>query len=343
MKKIISIFLLLLLLYPFRTQAVSIQNTAILGKDTATVGEEFSLSFHINFSGLQRDLTDSFGIATVTFELIFDDSVFEITSVSVNDWITDITQENGSTYIVSVVKEEASPYKCIDGILYCSDYSVTIRFLVNDTNKTSSTIEMGDILVGLLNVDYSEGLSDATVFLEGTSNQKKNITIQRKEQSNPTQPNPVSKPPKVDTPTKSDNNYLKSLQIENHNIKFLKTKNEYNISVDKEENQLIIHVEVDDDKATYQVFGADNLADNNYQVSIEVTAENGTKNTYILNVDVREKSGVVYERPKEKNEPPFVWKNSYTIIGIVAIIFIILVVVVIRIKDKKIDNELDQL
>ncbi len=62
-----------------------------------------------------------------------------------------------------------------------------------------------------------------------------------------------------------------------------------------------------------------------------------------MNVDVREKSGVVYERPKEKNKTSFVWKNSYTIIGIVAIIFIILVVIVIKIKDKKIDKELDQL
>lgn len=343
MKKIILIFLLLLLLYPLRTQAVTIQNSTISGKDKVTIGEEFSLIFGINFSGLQKNMSDSFGIAAVGFELILDDSVFQVTGVSVNDWATVVSPEDGFYSVESVVQEGSSPNKCIDGLLYCSNYSVTIHFKVNDTDQTSSTIQIGDMIVGLVNVDYAEGISDATTYIEGTSNQKKNITIQKKEQSNPTQSNPAPKPPKVDTPTKSDNNYLKSLQIENHNIKFLKTKNEYNISVDKEENQLMIHAEVDDDNATYQVFGADNLADNNYQVSIEVTAENGEKNTYILNVGVREESGVVYERPKEKNKSSFVWKKSYTVISGIIIALIVVIILIIKVKDKKIDKELDQL
>lgn len=105
----------------------------------------------------------------------------------------------------------------------------------------------------------------------------------------------------------------------------------------------MIHAEVDDDNATYQVFGADNLADNNYQVSIEVTAENGAKNTYILNVGVRKESGVVYERPKEENKSSFVWKKSYTVISGIIIALIIVIILIIKVKDKKIDKELDQL
>ncbi len=341
MKKLILIFCLL---FPLHIKAVSIQSTAILGTDKATVGEEFALSFHINFLGLQKDLTDSFGIAAVTFELIYDESAFEISSVSVGDWTTDIIEEDGSKYVVSAIKEGSSPYKCIDGRLYCSDYSVTIRFLVKDTDKTFSTIQMGDILIGLLNVDYVEGLSDATVFLEGTSDQNKNITIQKKEQLGSTQSKPTSKPTKEENPTKSSNNYLKKLEIDNHQIKFLKTKNEYNVIVGPDENQLSIHAETENNNASYQIIGADDLKQNQYRVTIEVIAENGEKNTYLLNVSVREASGVVYERQKNQNRPiSFVWKNIYTIVGIIAVIFIIFVIVIIKVKDRKIDQKLDEL
>ncbi len=363
MKKISAIFFLIILLFPFYIKAFtigngklgsglpSIQGSTISAPDKVMIGEEFSVTFNIQFSGLFKNMPDTFGLFTVAFGLQFDDSIFTITSVAINDWVTTVNSVGEGYLVQSLVNEKSSSNKCIDGILYCSNYFVTIEFKVNDTEQTTSNIQMGNMAVGLLNVDYAEGLSEATNIIEGISNQIKTITIIKEMPKVSEQPKVIeTEPPKepiksveqqeVEVLAKSDNNYLKTLTIENYKIDFSKTKKEYTIFVDKDVNQLAIHAEVEDSKANYHIMGADNLEQNNYQVQIEVIAENGDKNIYQLHVTPEQESGLLYESKKENS---FVWKNSYTIISVLIIIFSIIVAIIMKIKDKEMDKKLDEL
>ena len=76
-----------------------------------------------------------------------------------------------------------------------------------------------------------------------------------------------------ETKTK-DNVYLKSLEIEGYKIKFKKYYADYNIFIEDDINELNITALPDDENATVNIIGADNLKENEYKVKIEVISPN---------------------------------------------------------------------
>lgn len=358
-------FLLLILFIPFNVKAASIEYTWITGTNEKTAGEEFSLSFGIKVSGIQKGNWDSLGILAVSYELIFDDTVFTITDISSRIWNSEIYKEDGKYYVVSSISEN-DPYKnkCVDGISYCADYLVTISFYVLDTEQTSSVIKMGEVGVGLLgmidsNSTYTE---DDIVTITTMSNESQTIKIKKTESPKNDVPTSIvsdtkpeinnqeiiNKGQESNTIQKSNNKYLKSLQIENHKINFNKTKNNYDITVNKSVNELKLNIELEDSKATYKIIGADNLEKNNHQVLIEVTAENGEKNTYTINVKEKEET-IIQEENKSQNKKSkkFQLDKKYIIIGSVIggiILFLIIIIrIIIHRKDRKLERAIDEL
>ena len=100
MKKIMLIIITAMFLIPFDVKAASITGTQISGKNSVNIGESFSLSFHINYSGIQKTASDSPGIAGVIFELEFDDNIFSVTGVSNGDeWDTIVGKSDGKYYV----------------------------------------------------------------------------------------------------------------------------------------------------------------------------------------------------------------------------------------------------
>ena len=77
-------------------------------------------------------------------------------------------------------------------------------------------------------------------------------------------------------------NYLVDLEIENHDLSFSKQNNEYEIKIGNE-NKLNINPVLEDESATYEILGNENLK-NGSKVRINVIAKDGSKSTYILNI-----------------------------------------------------------
>ena len=367
-KNIVTIILLLLICIPIKVNAdeVAITNTWISGGNKVSPGEELTLSFFISFSGIQKGDPNSLGIAVIDYELIYDDTVFIVTDITSSNWISSGYKENEKYHILSMVGNE-DPYKnkCVDGILYCATYNVTIDFYVKDTDKTSTDIKMGNIVVGLLemidqNKEYTE---DDVVIITGISDASTTISIKEKEIIVDKEPSSIienSKPninnkiddiiknEEPDISYKSNNKYLSSLKIENYDIKFYKYIYNYEITVSSSVNKLNLIVEPADSKSKYKIIGADDLKKNNYKVLVEVTAENGDKNTYTINVKVEEdKETNITTSDDNKDEPKkhFKLEKKHIIIGsIIAGVILTLVIIIkfiVHIKDRKLERALD--
>lgn len=80
----------------------------------------------------------------------------------------------------------------------------------------------------------------------------------------------------------SSNNYITSLIIKNHAIDF--SSDVYKYTITTRDKKLNLSISLEDDKATYEVEGNKNLKDGS-KIVIKVTAENGDKREYILNIE----------------------------------------------------------
>ena len=147
---------------------------------------------------------------------------------------------------------------------------------------------------------------------------------------------------KEDTDTKFDkkNYHLKELKIDGYEIDFDKYKNIYSIEVPKDINSLDITATPEGSKAKVTITGADNLQENNYKVTIEVTSEEGESKTYIINVSqIKEET--------KKNENGFIITDDqielgkYILIGIAGVLLIIFIIV--KIRDLKVEKGIDKL
>lgn len=77
----------------------------------------------------------------------------------------------------------------------------------------------------------------------------------------------------------SNNNSIKSITIKNHSIDF--KSNVYKYTIKANEKELDLTITLDDENATYKIFGNENLK-NGSEIKIKVTAENGEEKTYTL-------------------------------------------------------------
>ena len=376
MKKVlISIYIIFLSLFTmlFKVEAysTSISGASIDGVNSITTGKTFYTSFRVKFSDLKKASTDTLGIWLVGYELEYDESVFliEETSNDGNVWDTIIYKEDGKVYVISEFSNDPFKNGCVDGVLYCADYLITIKFYVKDTDVTSSTIKMKQISAGAfpvsgdLNASY---LTDDMIELEYPNDVSQLINITKSTNTNAEKKEPESiisnSAPKVETPKaptsttttttnkekeKSNNKYLKSLSIENYEIDFSKETKTYNINIKEDVNKLNITAIPEDSNATVEIKGADNLKDNDYKISIKVKAENGEEDTYYITAKIKEnneKTEIKKEEVKEKKETFKLNKKTIIFISIGAslvIIGIIIFAIVNHINNKKLDKELD--
>ena len=144
---------------------------------------------------------------------------------------------------------------------------------------------------------------------------------------------------------------MKKLEIENYSIEFDRYKKDYGLVIDENINSLTIKVELEDDKATYEIIGADDLKANNYETKIIVTAENSKQRTYTIYSRFEDESAVneeiIIEDKEEEKESSFQLTQQQliiiTIIGGVLLIIIILIAIFIHKKNRKLEKVLNNL
>lgn len=142
---------------------------------------------------------------------------------------------------------------------------ITISAIQEDSKATISG-------VGELNLKYGENTFKIIVKAENGSTSTYIITINKKD-------------------TRSNNNYLSSLTISSGELKFNKSVNTYNVVVENKVDNITINAKTEDSKALLTGIGSKKL--NVYANSFEivVTAENGSKRSYKINVSRKDKDG----------------------------------------------------
>lgn len=369
MKKRLLFILMVLFLIPFiNINAASINRVDVSGTNSAKVGDKFSLTFHIGYSGIQKGSNNTMGVGGVLYNISFDDSVFLITNISSNGFDTQIGSSNGEYYIVSTINESNSNNKCTDEVLYCSDYEATITFYVKDTDKKSSGIKIsnGSAVLFQVGSDYDEedavvitSSSESTQLINITKSESvvveepksivsdsvsKNIVSNSENKISKVKQNTTIK--NVTTTKKNNsnpsNNYLASLRIKEHKINFDKEVLEYKIYIDDKVNTIDVEATSESETSTINIIGADDLKNNDYKVLVEVTAKDGSKKTYTINVE-RDKVQKV-----NKNEDDNVkFKIDKKIVRIIVILAIgvlvigIIYFVITHRQNKKLDKMLD--
>ena len=91
------------------------------------------------------------------------------------------------------------------------------------------------------------------------------------------------------TDNRSSNNYLSSLTVESQALSFNKDKTEYVISVNNNVSKINVSATAEDSKATISGTGSISLKVGLNTINIVVSAEDGTKKTYVLKVTRLEK------------------------------------------------------
>lgn len=385
MKRKFLILLLICLLIPFHVEAIDsvlVTGSNITGVGEAKVGNEIDLSFSINFSGVGDTGDHAFYIAGIEYDIECNQQVLLPTTFTHDAWNTQVAGNSGHYSVYAIYDgNDAFSTQCQDEI-FCNNINTTIRFYVKQTTDVVTMVKLNNIkiwYVDLAKVDENnleESIKNNMQQYSVSPNTYKSILINQTEETQlqeptsqigTTQTETPSAPPITEniqdkvapkitsTPSpsgnqvaeKSNNNFLSSLQVENYDLSFDKNKNNYEIQISKDINTFNVTASLEDGKATYNIIGADNLKENNYQVKIEVTAENGEKRTYtvLAKVEGSDTESTTTTKKKEKKKQKFkiILKKEHFIIGGVLIFILLIIFIIIKFKDRKIDKALKNL
>lgn len=349
MKKIIC-GLIFFFLLTFDVHAAKISQVVVSGDKEKKIGEEGSFQIDVQFSGITKGWDQTLGVWMVDIELKTDDSI-KLTGVSTPDFVSILTYDENEQkyYILSEVSDNANKDNlCAGGNLYCGNYTAKVNYVVKDTKKTNTVVDVIELEASLLDItENREYTLDDVILLPFPTVQKYKLSI-KQPVSNKNSNSTVVKP----SPTKSENKFLKSLEIENYPIEFDKQQTEYTITVDDDLKKLNIKAIPEDKKATYKIIGADNLVASKNIVRVEVTAEDKAKQTYYIRVkyNKKEKEPIIEKDSQENEEKPkeeepvnsnilkWIAIGAGIFVGIVLIIFIIS-----KINDRSIDKKLKSL
>ncbi len=361
MKKLFyCVFLGLLFLLPVSAKAdVAIKSTSLNGPLSVEEGSSFTMTVNVNVSGLSKFPNSSQGIASVLFVFGMDEDVFILESVSTEGFESVAQKVDGVYYILS---QPLQNNNCGSGILYCGDYKAELKFYVKNTALNSSVITLGEVAMGFIDVETYQTEDDIIVTLYDEYKPHSIMINHKKEPVVEVPPKTIveeqkEKPKVTEKPVvpekevqKSSNALLKSLTVENYDIKFDTYLLEYTLEVDETINSFSIKAETEDRKANYKIIGAEDLKANGNKVLIEVTAENGNKKTYIINVK-RKENKIKKEEPierveEQKKEEAKVNPRFLLYLGILfgGIVFLAIVgFIVSKIRNRKLNKMLDEL
>lgn len=254
---------------------------------------------------------------------------FHVSNTNLSSTTIKITEAAGGFIDLSGNLEEISDDDVITSE-YKTTYSKTIKIektgSVEETKTPTSSVEISkEPAPSVENIQ-----SKVTEEISNNSNTTQNNTKKEEKQETKEDTKNDSK--------KSKNTFLKTLNIKEYNIAFSKEKRNYDIYLDRSINSISVEAEVEDTKASLEIVGSDNLKDNGYKVLVNVKAEDGSVNTYTINVyDIK-------DRPKQtkKKKQSFYEKNKIKIIisGCVVVAFGLIILVLNFINNRKIDKAL---
>lgn len=160
----------------------------------------------------------------------------------------------------------------------------TLKFKAKAAGTGKFTINNAE--VWLLDEEHiNPSISNATVTVESNSNSSSN-------NSNKSSNNTSNK---TEDKKKSANNYLSKLEVDGYKISpsFNKNTTKYNISVPNDVSKVKISAKAEDSDASISGTGEHEVKEGTNKIEVIVTAENGNKKTYTINVTVKDKDPIV--------------------------------------------------
>lgn len=284
----------------------TLSNDATL-KSLSSPGNNLSPGFSSNVTNYTMEAASN--AKEVKFDAVVNDPKATITSgqtCELKDKTTTcqilVTAEDKSTKIYEVVvtkrdETPVGPTKSSDASLKSLDVS---GFVLNpgfNKDNTTYNISVNNNITGL-NVNAIPSDEKAKVTIIGNNGWKEGmntirITVTAEDGSEKTYIVNVNRKSanKENTPTKSSNNYLQSLIINDGELKpaFDKNNNNYNIVVPNDVESLDLKAFAEDNKSNIVIIGNDKFQMGMNVVTIEVTAEDGSVRVYTLNVNRSEK------------------------------------------------------
>ncbi len=215
-----------------------------------------------------------------------------------------VTAENGVSqdYVIIVTKEE----KVLDSNVNLKELNVsgyntnprfnkdTINYEMNVKNSVTSlsinAIAESDTSVVTIvgNENFKVGINEIVIKVTAENGNIKEyvINVNRLQQVIENENTDNNNEDDEVVIAKSNDNYLKSLTIEDHEITFDKDVTEYDVNVNASINELDLSYILSNEKAVATVIGNKNFeSGNNNVIEIKVTAEDGSIRTYTINVN----------------------------------------------------------
>lgn len=129
----------------------------------------------------------------------------------------------------------------------------------------------------------------------------------------------------------SNDNYIKSIEIDDHKINFDKDINYYSIDVDNNTNSLNLNIILNNEFATYEIIGNDNFIVGKNEVIIVVTSQNNETRNYIIEVNKKEEkedTNINEETVlKDSLKQEFDDKQIFHILSLIILIIIIIILI----------------
>lgn len=384
MKKLLSfIILCLLVIIPTNASALSAKSVSVSGPSEVKQGEEFELSIDVSLDTLDPEGTIMFFATKIDIE--YDTAALVITDANASNFETDaFADEKGnrfiySSYDIKNIENISEETNCTNNIL-CNMFNTKLKFFAKESGNTTFNVKGITTyymdLKGIVEDENSEikkeNIIESSKAITGnktiniiSTEPPKNIPVENKKNDNlqftlPTLSlEDIEQKVKKETPKDtSGNNSLKSLSIDNYPIEFDTHKLKYNINVPEGINSVKVNAVADDNTAKIKVIGANDLAKNNYVITVEVTAQNGSKKSYVIatrgETEPKSEEVTTTEAKEEKTHDDEAIKEdqekrkkinkkiiSYVIIGVVTILLLVIANAIInKIRYRKLDKML---
>lgn len=233
-----------------------------------------------------------------------------------NKYTITVTAQNGTTkknYVVTVIKEKAPAVASSDNNLKglsvdgytispafnanTTDYNLTIPFEATSVkvNATKNHDKASVVINGMDNLQVGDNKVTVVVTAEDGSKKTYTINVKREEK--------VEVPPELD-----GDSTLKGISVSEGTLSpsFSTDNSTYTLEVGDTVNSIDVSAIPNSDKAKVEVTGNTNLKTGFNAVEVTVTAEDGSKSKYIINVYKKEKqqeggTTTIIERPKLSN------------------------------------------